>query len=139
MHLSTWILVEEGVHEFAFQGINTANFMGRTPFDVASAAAVTTSSITVTFDAAPVPSEAMNPNNYDIPGLALGSMPTLSGNTVTLVTSLQSASTYMVTVTGVHRASDGEPLVAGTVRPGSGRNAGKFRKAWTASVASGIA
>src|SRR5207244_1881868 len=37
--------------------INTANFMGRTPFDVASAAAVTTSSITVTFDAAPVPSE----------------------------------------------------------------------------------
>jgi hypothetical protein len=91
--------------------VNTANFMGRTPFDVTGAAAQTTSQITVTFDAAPLLAEATDPMNYDIPGLSLGAI-TLSGNTVTIVTSLQSASTYMVTVTGVQRASDMEALTS---------------------------
>ena len=37
-------------------------------------------------------------------------MPSLSGNTVTLTTSQQSATTYAVMVSGVNRATDAEPL-----------------------------
>ena len=89
--------------------ITTANFMGRTSFNVASASSVNSGTITVTFDATPTPAEATNVANYSVPGLTLAD-PVLSGNKVTLVTSAQSATSYTVSVTGVTRLSDAEPL-----------------------------
>lgn len=88
--------------------IATANFTGRTPFNVVSAASVNSGTITVTFDAPPTANEATNVANYSVPGLTLAN-PMLSGNKVTLVTAAQTSGSYTVTVTGVTRASDGEP------------------------------
>lgn len=93
--------------------VTTANFMGRTPFNVASAASINSGTITVTFDSTPTPAEATNVANYSVPGLTLAD-PTLSGNKVTLVTSAQSGTSYTVTVSGVTRLSDSEPLTLST-------------------------
>lgn len=89
--------------------ITTANFTGRTPFNVASASSVNSGTITVTFDSTPTPAEATDVANYSVPGLTLAD-PVLSGNKVTLVTSAQSATSYTISVTGVTRQSDAEPL-----------------------------
>jgi predicted RNA-binding protein with TRAM domain len=91
--------------------VASASFAGRPPFDVASAASTSNQSMTVTFDAAPDPAEATDPLRYSVDnGLAIVGTPVLSGNTVTLQTTPQNLSTYVVTVAGVHRASDGEAL-----------------------------
>ncbi|HSN28676.1 MAG TPA: hypothetical protein VLT45_20460, partial [Kofleriaceae bacterium] len=89
---------------------NQASFTGRTGFNVASAASVNTTTMSVTFDAAPNAAQAVVIGNYSVPGLVLSGTPVLSGNTVTITTSAQAAQTYTVTVTGVTRASDGSPL-----------------------------
>ncbi|MBV8761724.1 MAG: hypothetical protein JO257_30800 [Deltaproteobacteria bacterium] len=93
--------------------ISSAQFQGRAPFKVASAASASNVSMTVTFDAPPDPIAAVNLASYSVPGLTLSGTPTLSGNTVTIATSGQSVTSYTVTVTGVTRASDGEALAAG--------------------------
>ncbi len=88
----------------------TATFAGRTPFDVTGAAAVTTRTFTVSFDAAPEPTSATTVSNYAVSGLTLTAA-SLSGSTVTLTTSApQAAQPYVVTVSNVTRQSDGEPL-----------------------------
>ncbi len=93
----------------------TANFTGRSPFNVASAAAPTSSTITVTFDAPPNALAAMTLANYSVPGLTLSGTPVLStSTTVTLTTSVQLAETYTVTVSNVSRAADGEALTLNT-------------------------
>lgn len=92
----------------------SATFMGRTPFNVASAASTNSKTVTVTFDAAPDTNSATNIGNYAINGLMLSGMPQLNGNTVTLTTSTQAAQSYTVTVTNVTRASDGELLLKNT-------------------------
>jgi hypothetical protein len=94
--------------------IASAGFTGRAPFDVASAASASGSSITVTFDAAPDPIEATTLANYSVPGLTLSGTPSLTGNTVTITSSAQSVTSYTVTVSGVTRASDAEPLTNAT-------------------------
>ena len=90
--------------------IASAGFSGINAFDVASAMSTNTHTVRVTFDAAPDPTAAVDPTNYDIQGLTIGGTPVLAGNTVTLTTSPQTASTYTVTVSNVSRASDAEPL-----------------------------
>jgi len=94
--------------------VSNASFPGRPPFDVSGAASASNVSMTVTFDAAPDATEATNLSNYNVPGLALSGTPTLSGNTVTITTAAQAVQSYTVTVTGVHRASDGEALSTNT-------------------------
>jgi hypothetical protein len=90
--------------------VNNASFTGRPPFDVSSAASTSNVAMTVTFDAAPDPTQATNISNYSVSGLALSGTPTLSGNTVTITTASQTVTTYTVNVSGVTRASDGEAL-----------------------------
>jgi predicted RNA-binding protein with TRAM domain len=92
----------------------SATFGGRNAFDVATAAPHTSSAVDVTFDAAPNPAQATNLASYSIPGLVLSGAPVLTGSTVRLTTSPQTASSYMVMVSGVTRASDGEPLTVAT-------------------------
>ncbi|HUS32065.1 MAG TPA: hypothetical protein VMZ53_26380 [Kofleriaceae bacterium] len=89
--------------------VKTANFTGRIPFNVFSAMSTSSTTVTVTYDATPVMADAIDIANYDIPGLTVNSA-TISGNTVTLATSPQSGTSYTVTVSGVARNSDGEPL-----------------------------
>jgi hypothetical protein len=94
---------------------NTATFTGRTPFDVASANAATSHSVTVTFDAPPNAAQAMVATNYTIPNLTvLAANYSGSGNAVTLMTSVQSTGSYTVTVAGVTRTGDNEPLTNAT-------------------------
>jgi trimeric autotransporter adhesin len=93
--------------------VKTANFTGRIPFNVFSAASTSSTTVTVTFDATPTTAQATDLANYDIPGLTINTA-TLLGNTVTLTTSAQSATSYMVTVSNVTRTSDGEPLTIAT-------------------------
>src|SRR6266480_512019 len=81
----------------------------RPAFNVTSAASTGNTSVTVTFSQPPNPAEAVNLANYTVPGLAL-SGPALSGTDVTFTTSSQAAISYTVTVTGVTRGADGEPL-----------------------------
>lgn len=89
----------------------TASFPGRPPFDVSMASSVSNTSITVKFSDPPDPTMAMMIGNYSVDGsLVLSGTPVLSNDTVTLTTSSQAAQTYTVTVTGVRRASDLEPL-----------------------------
>lgn len=90
--------------------VKAAPFTGRTPFDVTGATATSSASISVTFSAPPTPAQATTLASYSVPGLTLTGTPLLSGNTVTLQTSPQTATTYTVTVAGVTRASDSEPL-----------------------------
>ncbi len=82
-------------------------------FNVTGAAAASHTSVAVTFDAPPDPTQATTPGNYAIVGLAITSA-TLAGSTVTLATSAQTAATFTVTVTGVTRALDALPLTANT-------------------------
>lgn len=88
----------------------SAGFTGRTGFNVASAASVNATTMSVTFDAPPDPAQATTLANYSVPGLALSGTPVLSGTTVTIATAAQAAQTYTVSVAGVTRASDGSPL-----------------------------
>lgn len=90
-------------------GVGDATFLGRLPFDVTSAAAKSATSVTVTFDSPPDPVQAADPSHYAAAGLTVTSA-SASGNVVTLVTSAQAAQPYTLAVTGVARASDGEPL-----------------------------
>jgi hypothetical protein len=94
--------------------VNTADFTGRTPFTVASAASTSTISMTVSFDDTPDQASATTLANYSVPGLTLSGTPVLNGNDVTLKTSGQAGQVYTVTVSNVTRASDGEPLDAKT-------------------------
>lgn len=87
----------------------TKTFAGSGAFSVTSAAAPNAKVLTVTFDAPPDAAQAGNAANFTAPGLTL-SAPQLAGNVVTLTTSEQSAQTYTVTVAGLTRASDAEPL-----------------------------
>ncbi len=96
--------------------IASAGFTGIAAFDVASAISTNTHTVRVTFDAAPDPTLAVDPANYDIQGLTIGGTPTLSGNTVTLTTSPQTAATYTVNVSNVTRASDQEPLTTSSTQ-----------------------
>jgi hypothetical protein len=78
-------------------------------FDVTAALATGGAHVRVTFDSSPTASEAADASHYQIPGLTvLGAV--ASGTTVVLQTSVQTATTYTVTVSGVTRASDSEPL-----------------------------
>ena len=91
----------------------TTTFLGHQPFNVTSAASTGALSATVTFDAAPDPAQAMTAANFRISDpyiLDVTGTPQLSGNTVTLTTSAQSALAYDVDVFHVTRASDHEPL-----------------------------
>jgi hypothetical protein len=88
----------------------SADFTGRTPFDVTAASSTSAVTVTVTFDAAPNTSQATTLGNYTINGLTLSGAPALNGNVVTLLTSAQSAIQYTVSVANVTRAGDGEPL-----------------------------
>ena len=95
--------------------VASASFPGRPPFDVSGAASTSHTTITVTFDAPPDPTSAMTLGNYSVDGgLTLSGTPALVGSTVTLTTSAQAAQPYTVTVAGVRRASDLEPLTAAT-------------------------
>lgn len=88
---------------------STAMFGGRNAFDVASAATVDATHVSVVFDAAPAPTQATTAANYTIPGLSVTAA-SLAGSTVTLTTSVQRAISYTVTVANVTRASDAEAL-----------------------------
>jgi len=81
----------------------------RPGFNVVSAASTGKTGMTVSFDAPPNAAQAATLANYSIPGLTL-SAPVLSGNDVAFTTSSQAATTYTVTVAGINRAADGEPL-----------------------------
>ncbi|MBX3209449.1 MAG: hypothetical protein KF764_30730 [Labilithrix sp.] len=94
--------------------VSTADFTGRTPFSVGSAQSTSAVTIEVTFDAAPNTAQATMLANYTVAGLGLSGVPTLAGNTVTIHTAGQLAQAYTVTVAGVTRASDGEPLTVAT-------------------------
>ncbi|MDB4995494.1 MAG: hypothetical protein JWM74_2926, partial [Myxococcaceae bacterium] len=91
-----------------------ATFTGRAPFNVGSAASTSAVTLTVTFSAPPNATQATALANYTVPGLTLSGVPVLSGNTVTLTTATQTATTYTLTVAAVTRASDGEPLTTST-------------------------
>jgi len=95
------------------------SFTGIAPFNVMSAASVSSASITVTFSAAPTAAEATTLGNYSVKDgsnvtLAISGTPILSGNTVTIQTAPQKAVMYQVTVGGVTRAADTEPLTTTT-------------------------
>jgi hypothetical protein len=110
---TTYAITVSGVTRAADQEpltVASANFSGITTFNVAGAMPATSGSVVITFDGAPNPTEATNLASYTIPGLTLGGTPALAGNTVTLQTSPQSAISYTAMVSGVTRASDGEPL-----------------------------
>lgn len=83
-------------------------------FSVSSVASTSHTSIAVTFDAPPDEDSATTLGNYVVDGLALSGTPSLSGSTVTLTTSPQSATTYNLTVSSVTRASDRAPLKTGS-------------------------
>ena len=92
----------------------STTFTGISPFDVASATSATSASMTVTFDGAPEPVSATTIGNYAVPGLTLSGTPVLSGNTVTITTSVQMAISYTVTVNNVTRLIDSEALTTKT-------------------------
>jgi hypothetical protein len=107
-----------------------ASFTGRLGFNVVSAAAPNSATVVVTFDAPPNATQAATLANYSIPGLTLSGVPVVSGNTATITTSPQAIQTYTVTVTGVTRESDAEPLIV---------NARNFSGVDTFNVASAAA
>lgn len=87
-----------------------ADFQGTTAFDATDAAATSSVSFTVTFDAPPNAAQATNLANYTVAGLALNGTPTLAGNTVTLHSAGQEDTDYTVEIANVTRDADGEPL-----------------------------
>jgi hypothetical protein len=100
-----------------FEPLDTtsAMFTGRTPYQLTSAAPVSTTSLVVTFSSAPNTAQATTLANYSISGLTLSGTPVLSGSNVTLTTTPQGATVYMVDVANVTRANDGEPLSGASV------------------------
>ena len=70
--------------------------------------------MTVTFDAPPDATTAATLADYAISGLTLSGTPVISGNTVTLTTSMQTATSYSLTVSGVTRA--GDPAATSAIR-----------------------
>src|SRR5260221_7676770 len=60
-----------------------------TSFNVTSAASTAATRMTVTYDGAPDPAEAVVLGNYTVPGLTLTGTPTLMGNVVSITTSAQ--------------------------------------------------
>jgi hypothetical protein len=97
----------------------TTTFAGKSTFNVASAAAVDGFTFTVTFDAAPDPTQAIDKRNYQIVfggestfNLSSATL-TLDGSTVTFSNAPQSPGyTYYVFVRStVTRASDGEMMM----------------------------
>jgi hypothetical protein len=94
--------------------INTASFVGRSTFNVASVVSASATQVAITFDAQPNAIQATTLANYSIPGLVLSGTPLLIGYTVTLTTSVQSSMSYTARVSDVTRASDGEPLTTKT-------------------------
>src|SRR4029079_19789321 len=74
--------------------VNQANFNGTPTFNVSSALSTGNKTMTVTFDAAPDPTKAVVLGNYAVPNLVLSGTPQLNGNTVTITTAAQSATTY---------------------------------------------
>ena len=78
-------------------------------FDVIAATAPGSTSVVVTFDAPPDPVTGADPTSYAIPGLTV-SAAAIAGETVTLTTSAQTATSFTVTVSNVTRAFDGLPL-----------------------------
>jgi cysteine-rich repeat protein len=91
-------------------GDTAASFTGVNGFDVASAASTSNREITVAFNAPPDPTQATTLSNYTVPGLALSGVPKLVGSSVTIVTAAQIVMPYTVTVAGVTRAGDAQPL-----------------------------
>lgn len=88
------------------------DFTGRAPFSIADAHSPGPVTLTVRFDAAPNAAAATTLASYSVPGLVLSGVPSLVGNAVRITTSAQLDQSYTLTVTGVTRAADGEPLVA---------------------------
>jgi cysteine-rich repeat protein len=91
-----------------------APFGGRPSFDVMSAASTSDTQVVVMFNAPPDPAAAATAANYTIGNLTVIGTPVLAGTAVTLTTSMQMSQSYTVAVANVTRASDGEPLGAGT-------------------------
>jgi hypothetical protein len=89
--------------------VSTANFTGRTSFDVTNASSGDNTHVTVIFNGAPASAPAMTASNYTISGLTV-SAASLAGSVVTLTTDTQSAQSYTVDVANVVRSSDSEPL-----------------------------
>ncbi|HUS32072.1 MAG TPA: hypothetical protein VMZ53_26415 [Kofleriaceae bacterium] len=90
-----------------------ATFTGRPKFNVVSATSLSSTSMRITFDGPPSATNGVVLGNYSVNnGLALSGTPAISGNTVTITTATQSAVTYTVTVSGVTRSGDNEPLLA---------------------------
>ncbi len=79
-------------------------------FNVASVVSTSATTVSVTFSAPPNPAQALVLASYEVRGLTFDGPPALEGNVVTLTTLAQSASTYTLTVSGVTRATDAEPL-----------------------------
>ena len=113
--------------------VNTASFT-HVAFNVAGAASVTSHTMSVTFDAPPDPTQATTLANYSVVGLTLSGTPVLAGNTVTIATGSQSATTYTVSVANVTRASDGTVL---TNRAASFTGRSPFDVTGAASTSSG--
>ena len=88
----------------------TADFAGRTPFNVTTAQSTNSVTLTATFNAPPTAAAATTLANYSVAGLVLSGVPVLSGSTVTIKTAPQAAQSYTLTVSNVTRASDTEPL-----------------------------
>jgi hypothetical protein len=93
---------------------NTVCSQAPLEFDVSSAMALRTDAVSITFSGVPNPAEAQALANYDIPGLTLAGNSMLAGSMITIGTSAQAAMTYTVTVTGVTRLTDGQPLTMTT-------------------------
>jgi hypothetical protein len=99
-----------------------AGFDAGPAFAITSAASTGDTTATITYDEEPNPTQATTKTNYAITGGLTVSGATIVGNVVTLTTSVQSATSYTVTVTGVTRASDASALITNTA-DFTGRNA----------------
>jgi uncharacterized repeat protein (TIGR01451 family) len=84
----------------------TYSLPGIPGFGVVGASSVSSSALSVTFDAIPNAAEATILANYSVPGLTLSGTPALVGSTVTIASSAQVGQSYTVTVSNVTRASD---------------------------------
>lgn len=92
------------------------------PFAITAAASTSDTTATITYNEPPNATQATTKTNYAITGGLTVSGATIIGNVVTLTTSVQSSTSYMVTVSGVTRASDASALITDTANF-TGRNA----------------
>jgi hypothetical protein len=92
------------------------------PFAITAAASTSDTTVTITYNEPPNATEATTKTSYAISGGLTVSGATIVGNVVTLTTSVQSSTSYMVTVSGVTRASDASALITDTANF-TGRNA----------------